>query len=648
MSTPPHAPTKRARHTEDSIAYLAQYESDDEDLDLIQRDLGTQFDLAGDERSAETGQDHQEILQLAQPQISPAGFATMPDARVPGGAMGLGVRDPIRFSDNAVRMSQAAAEYEHYGPSVGTLRRQILRAEMSGQQAVVRRLSTQLQNRMDDQVFKKLSPSYGVKRGIKGRGSYDLVGGIRQFRRSGARAARRVGRLNRSIAPGAAALATMVGQPELGGAITAGATSLNAMTNLIGGRGSYTMAGTLKGNSLIRGMGNSSPVFSTLADETNALVVSHTEYVRDVHANANGVPFKNFPQRIQPGDPNSFPILSQHASNFEEYQFVQLLYHYNPKITVPETTDGQVGTVLMFTDYNPDDPPKTSKQSLMQSYGQTNGRILDPLVHGVECDPSKLKGDGHKYIRTRGLDDKREYTEFDHGLFQLAVSATPTALAGKAIGELYVTYVCVLRKPRPYTLYALSLQQDFHLIDASGPEVSEYPEGLTVYQHTMDPYNSIGCRIQTQYNTGSPADDGVIIITFPPSFAGAVDIRVNRKTTGVFGATPAQAPTLIGNITLMDLPARDYDTVTPGTAGSINWVFMPITGNREEIQIFRVRVEQSENGNLNQVRVQTTFGDLGVASLRTLIEIVRANGNEQNTVQPYVPYTAPLWSVGDA
>lgn len=69
------------------------------------------------------------------------------------------------------------------------------------------------------------------------------------------------------------------------------------------------------------------------------------------------------------------------------------------------TTDGQVGTIMMFTDYNATDKPRKTKQDMLQAYGTTVAKITDADVqHGIECDPTKIKGDAHKFMRVGKID----------------------------------------------------------------------------------------------------------------------------------------------------------------------------------------------------------------------------------------------------
>jgi len=642
-------------------------------------DLLQDFNVEADELDGEDGGDMQEMVDdlTSSIQASAAYTSTTPQsdnkrqrtgsmaAEGIGGKYGLGVRDPIRRADNIARVTQATEEYNYYGPSVGTLRRQIQRATMMQNAELVAELQQQLTRRLTDQVYKKLSPSYGVKKGIygrgsyrmrrrrfRGRGSYDWMGGLQSFRTGATRFADQVARLNRSLAPGASAMATTMGRPDIASGINSASTTFNQLLQQFAGRGSVSATGApiatpvMKANSLFKGYGQAIPRFQSLTDETGALVIKHTEYVKDITGNALNKVFTNYPVRVQPGDPNAFQYLSQIAGNFEEYQFVQLYYTYVPKITVPETSDGQIGSILMVTDYNADDPIKYSKQQILQTYGSSNGRIIDTIRHGIECDPAKLKGDGTKFIRTRGLVDSKEYDDYDHGQFQLVVSNTNDNLAGKSLGELWVSYVIVLRKPRVYTLYGLSNQNDQFVIDQTGSSASDLSNAAT-QKILVGAHNSINCEILTRAQSSQDSEaaslgNGQIMLRFPPSFSGTIDVMILKSGNAGLGSTAATFP-LAETPQTMQLVGLTNTEV--GTSEDDYWYDSghSTTGDVRHFQLVRLRIEQAEHEGQNKLRLFTMHNG-SADSVRCQIWIKRVNNNESLTSQPLVPYTKPSWA----
>lgn len=451
---------------------------------------------------------------------------------------------------------------------------------------------------------------------MTGRGRYHY----KSFRRGVAGAARHLGKL---AAPGAS-IAMLAGQPEL----AAGIMGAGAAANIVAGRGMYLGRGSyepsVESNVVVEGGGGVGvPTFGSIGDETGGLTVSHSEFISDIYALpwANGSPvtnFQNTPFLINPGLTRLFPFLSQIAANFEEYEMVQMMLTYVPKLSPNlSSTDGQVGSVLMYTDYNPNDSTKTSKQQMMQAYGTSTGRIIDQVVHGVECDPSKLKGDGHKFIRVRGVGDK-DLNDYDAGKFQIAVMSTPEELSNQVIGELHVSYTVLLRKPRVYSLYGFSLDKSAYSATIPTNAVG------SVHPWKEGAYNSIDCEV-----TGTVG--GYVQVKFPASFAGTVKLTMCHATTSGldFGGAASQFfAALTGNVTrvqgLLDpsaLPVSDrltpHQTVDP--CNRTLW---------ESV----ARIEQAESGVDNTIRLylRSTNNEQVVH-----LQVERFNNFELDTLEPY-------------
>lgn len=384
--------------------------------------------------------------------------------------------------------------------------------------------------------------------GFVGRGSYDFG---KAFSR-GVNLAGKAYRYGKAAAPYAAMGASMLAPyaPVTAGALATGA-SMFGSGMYMAGRGSYDLASqNVEGNVTISGSSGTVPDFQSAGDETGAMVITHSEFVGDIYGNEwlnSSTPeqtFVNVNFELNPGLSRSFPFLSQIAVNFEEYEFIQLIYTYTPKISPNlSSTDGQVGSILMYTDYNAGDTPKKSKQAILQAYGSSSGRVIDTVLHGVECDPKKAVGDGQKFTRCRPIKggDKEDLKDYDHGLFQMAICATPYALSNAVIGELHVSYKVLLRKPRTFSLYGLNIDQDSHYVDNPGSGSSR-----TIQCGSM---NSIGCLVEC--NTSSGANDPQLVrVTFPASFAGDVSIEFHvGSPTGVIEQFSSAPPQLFGQVT---------------------------------------------------------------------------------------------------
>jgi hypothetical protein len=475
---------------------------------------------------------------------------------------------------------------------------------------------------------------------VYGRGSYKSI----------QKTASRIGRLAERYSAPVANLAMLAGNPQLAAAINLGGAASGILAGPPGGNkmsgngvyngsgfsgmGSYkSIHGYAAGNSLIDGMGSGVPTFSSKRDETGALTLTHSEFLQDIHGNDSDkhgrvIQFKSIAIPLNPGLAQ-FPFLSQIACNFEEYEFIQLMFSYKSKVNESITsTDGQTGSILMYTDYNPLADLKTGKQSMLQCYGTTNMKVTDSGLHGVECDPKKISGDGHKFIRTHPQND---LNSFDAGSFQLAVCSTPAALSKSVIGELHVSYTVRLRKPRVYSLYAKSVQRDEHSVVHQKSSYVRDP--LNEAYRSSD--NSIGTRIFFGEDGFAPTL-GVIHIMFPATVAGVFQIFVTKsartgassqgivRTIGSDFRTGGHAGAEEGNAKLtffgqtaefdsavvlpLDSPTYDQWNNVGENGRFASHIDSTNDDNQRWLLTAYVRVEQATNGVDNVISVPTPYG----------------------------------------
>lgn len=276
------------------------------------------------------------------------------------------------------------------------------------------------------------------------------------------------------------------------------------------GRGDYTV------NSLIKGSSYKAMNFSSMTDEQGDMICTHSEYVRDIHGNPTDSTFEVQTLNINPGLEATFPWLSQIAQNFDEYVMIQLVFEFRSTLTdVISDNNGQVGQVVMVTNYNVDKPAFAQKHLMMQYNGAQSAKSTLSAIHGVECDPTKLSGAEGKRIRTKPL-ATGNLMDYDHAKFMLAVSATPDGIANETIGELWVTYKVLLRKPKFYTSMGFGISCDEFLGHADGTQGGNGISGTdpfgTMYDGTagrplMGKNNSIGIHcsaVQSDATASNP------------------------------------------------------------------------------------------------------------------------------------------------
>jgi len=363
------------------------------------------------------------------------------------------------------------------------------------------------------------------RRRVGGRGSY------KSFRKGISKAAR----MGRSVAKSkfAKTMASAYGFQAERQAAVAGLSAIGGRGR--GGQGMYYGMGGYapirRQNALFTSTDRPVPRFESTGDELGTIVVNHTEFITDIYGipwDTTTVPptrttdFQSFTLQLNPGLSNTFPFLSQIAQNFEEFQFIQLVFEYHPKLSNNLTSnDGQTGTLLFHTDTNPNNKPKSSKQRLNQQFGTVDGRPIDFLDHGIECDPNKLPGDGHRFIRTEPIAEGQDKLNYDHGLSQFAVCSTPQELSNEVLGELHVYYTVKLIKPRCYSLYGLGLERDEFLWTYNNPTSNEDFILKKAVRNNL--YTSLYRNVSQNNCT----------VTFPTNLAGDLegDLMI-RRTTG--------------------------------------------------------------------------------------------------------------------
>lgn len=226
-------------------------------------------------------------------------------------------------------------------------------------------------------------------------------------------------------------------------------------TGFASGRGDYAV------NNIINSPMDSS-VVPKFGPSDSAITVSHVEYVRDIYVQPSSVvPFVVQTIPINAGLPAAFPWLSQLACNYEEYSLVQCIYTFKSTIGEVSTGNGQQGQILMATQYNPADEPFADKESMMMYAHSSSAKLSSTVLHGVECDPKLLPNTtGVKYVRTGGISQAQDIKEYDAGVLNIAISAPPATYLGQSVGELWVSYTVVLRKPKLGSLNGNSIPSD--------------------------------------------------------------------------------------------------------------------------------------------------------------------------------------------
>jgi hypothetical protein len=353
---------------------------------------------------------------------------------------------------------------------------------------------------------------------------------------------------------------------------------LPLLQSAFGGRGMYTGRGEyVHSNNLVDGAADvhrtSIPSAMSVGDETGAIVISHREYITDIFGPNAGVAFQVLSYPLNPGLQGTFPFLSQLAQNYDEYEFIQMIWEYRSTTTdIGNSTTGQCGTVIMATNYNAAAAPFADKGLMMEYAHAQSCKVTEHMVHGVECDPEKNAGSPILYTRNNPVATGEDLKSYDLGNFQIAIANSPAAYANLPIGELWVQYAVKVRKPKLFSSRGLDIDREsYYMSDTLGTLTTSLWFGaLGSVSFLRGQQNNIGCLIEpgVRYaysGTTTPSQSRTTgsgcSILIPSSFNGNLRVTVKINGTGITGG-PTQS--LLGNI----VPINDQYN-NPGVAKGV-------------------------------------------------------------------------------
>lgn len=322
-----------------------------------------------------------------------------------------------------------------------------------------------------------------------------------------------------------------------GAGITAAA---RAVIGSVFGQGDYTV----KYNSL-SGVGGP-PQFSSNGNN-RSVVISHREFVQDI-TGTTGFSIQSF--QITPTNSALFPWLAQISSNFEEYRIHGMLFEFKTTSGMSvSSTNTALGTVIMATQYNPNDTAFSTKIDMENYEFATTGGPFESFLHPLECKP-QLTVAPQLYVNqpnTSGAVVDLRLTNF--GNFNIA---TVGMQASNVVGELWVSYQVELLKPRLSSVLVGNGRINMAFTSNTSAANLFGTNGSTIANITVDPptngerslyingltaqFATAAALVNTPLNTGMNVATGSIL-TLPNTFqAGhAFGLICWVKGTGIGG-----------------------------------------------------------------------------------------------------------------
>jgi len=267
-----------------------------------------------------------------------------------------------------------------------------------------------------------------------------------------------------------------------------------------------------------------SDTLPTFRNGHNFTRVMHREYLQDVVTSSTIGQFKieSFP--IQPGLLRTFPWLSAIAENYEEYTLNGMVFEFKSNsYDALSSTNTASGTVVMTTQYNPLNPPFTTKTQMEQYEFTCSSKPSVDLLHPVECarleTPTTVLSTRSAPVLTG---DVRLY---DWGNFYIATVGMQGASTN--IGELWVTYDLTLMKPKmgPSTDVFDHYVLDVATAGAAGPDWFGAADTAI-----RTPNSDLGTTITPNS------------IVFPAGFTGNVSILYMMYSTGAPNTATPNVP----------------------------------------------------------------------------------------------------------
>lgn len=400
-----------------------------------------------------------------------------------------------------------------------------------------------------------------------------------------------------------------IGRPLLGAVAPVAGQMLTSSLGKLAGQGEYVNT-----NSLVRtGQTAFEPPMFTEKPDGASVTISYKEYVGEVFGPPSVSTYQNTAYAINPGIERSFPWLSQIAANYDEYTIHQLIYTYRSTVADFASSSGQIGTIIMATQYNANSQPFTDKIQMMQYDAALSGKSSEHHIHGVECDPNKLSGPKGRYVRTAPVLSGNDANQYDHGVFNIAVTDIPSTYVNQALGELWVSYTIELRKPKFFTARGLAISRD---VFACKPTARTYsaPFGTVAGAELLEgQQNSLGTElVPTNGVLTMPANLPSLIggavstasvyafrLNFPANYAGIVRITFTQENQGAPAAAAIYGWWAQGNI----VPWKGMITST-GAWNTRNYsTLTAVTGTTFTVD---VRVSPATNGVDNSIFVDET------------------------------------------
>jgi len=178
-----------------------------------------------------------------------------------------------------------------------------------------------------------------------------------------------------------------------------------------------------------------------------------SEYIRDITTSPTPNTFSVTSYKVNPGLESTFEWLSQIAANYEEYQILGLYFEYRSmSADALNSVNTALGQVIMAANYNSASPNFSNKQTMENYQGGISAKPSSNMRFFLECAKNQSVLD-ELYIRAGAVPTGQDQRMYDLANFQIATNGFQGTNVN--VGELWVCYEVVLRKPKLYSAIGL-------------------------------------------------------------------------------------------------------------------------------------------------------------------------------------------------
>lgn len=206
----------------------------------------------------------------------------------------------------------------------------------------------------------------------------------------------------------------------------------------IKGFGDYTV----RSNTLV--LQGQTPIMNNSRRSGGGVLIQFKEFLLDVISSSSANTFDLQSYLINPTEPATFPWLSQIASNYQEFIFHGIVFHYKSMSgDALNSTNTALGQIIMATNYDPSQPDFGSKSEMENTEFSQSVRPSADCLHMIECARSASVLSNLYTTDASGHADPR----FNNlGKFEIATNGFQGTNVNA--GELWVTYSVELLKPK--------------------------------------------------------------------------------------------------------------------------------------------------------------------------------------------------------